>query len=397
LAFTLQGKALHRLQQDIWQNPERVQPLEFHVIQRCGDSRARLGEIVTPHGRFETPVFMPVGTQGSVKALSSDDLENVGVKVILANTYHLYLRPGHHIVEKLGGLHRFMSWKAPILTDSGGFQVYSLARLRSISEEGVTFQSHLDGKKHFVGPEEAMAIQMALGGDMIMSFDECAPYPADYAYVKNSVRLTTLWAERCLEHKSDDNQALFGIVQGGMFPELREESAKSLVHMSFQGYALGGLSVGEDRETRRHVIEKTVPFLPEEKPVYLMGVGKPEDIVDAVLLGVDMFDCVLPTRNARNGTLFTPQGPLVIKNARYADDPEPIDDACGCYTCAHFSRAYLRHLFMAKELLSYRLNSIHNLYYYNHFMSEIRSAIRQGRLVEYCQHFYEGRSGSPDP
>jgi queuine tRNA-ribosyltransferase len=371
--------------------------LEFQVIQRCGDSRARLGEIVTPHGRFETPVFMPVGTQGSVKALSSDDLENVGVKVILANTYHLYLRPGHHIVEKLGGLHRFMSWKDAILTDSGGFQVYSLARLRSISEEGVTFQSHLDGKKHFVGPKEAMAIQTALGADMIMSFDECAPYPADYAYVKNSVRLTTLWAERCLEHKSDEDQALFGIVQGGMFPDLREESAKSLVHMNFQGYALGGLSVGEDRETRKHVIERTVPFLPDEKPVYLMGVGKPEDILDAVLLGVDMFDCVLPTRNARNGTLFTPQGPLVIKNARYADDPEPIDAACGCYTCAHFSRAYLRHLFMAKELLSYRLNSIHNLYYYNHFMSEIRSALREGRLVEYCQCFYEGRSGSPDP
>jgi queuine tRNA-ribosyltransferase len=353
--------------------------------------------MVTPHGRFETPVFMPVGTQGSVKALSSDDLESVGVKIILANTYHLYLRPGHHIVEKLGGLHRFMSWNAPILTDSGGFQVYSLAKLRSISEDGVTFQSHLDGSRHFIGPQEAMNIQRALGADIVMSFDECAPYPADYAYVRNSVRLTSLWAERCLELKDDENQALFGIVQGGMFPDLREESAKALVGMNFQGYALGGLSVGEDRETRKRVIEKTVAFLPEEKPVYLMGVGKPEDILDAVLLGVDLFDCVLPTRNARNGTLFTPQGSLVIKNACYADDPKPIDEGCACYTCRHFSRAYLRHLFMAKELLSYRLNSIHNLYYYTRFMADIRGALEQGRLAEYCQRFYEARNGSSDP
>jgi queuine tRNA-ribosyltransferase len=340
---------------------------------------------------------MPVGTQGSVKALSSDDLEGVGIEIILANTYHLYLRPGHHIVEKLGGLHRFMSWKAPILTDSGGFQVYSLARLRSISDEGVTFQSHLDGSKHFIGPKEAMDVQGALGADIIMSFDECAPYPAGHDYVENSVRLTTLWAERCLEHKGREDQALFGIVQGGMFPDLREKSAKALVDMNFEGYALGGLSVGEDRETRRRIIEKTVTFLPEEKPVYLMGVGKPEDILDAVFLGVDMFDCVLPTRNARNGTLFTPRGPLVIKNARYADDPGPVDETCACYTCTHYSRAYLRHLFMARELLSYRLNSIHNLYYYTRFMSEIRGAIKEGRLDEYGQRFYEGRSGSPDP
>jgi queuine tRNA-ribosyltransferase len=320
----------------------------------------------------------------------------VGIEIILANTYHLYLRPGHHIVEKLGGLHRFMSWKAPILTDSGGFQVYSLARLRSISDEGVTFQSHLDGSKHFIGPKEAMDVQRALGADIIMSFDECAPYPADHDYVKNSVRLTTLWAERCLERKGRKDQALFGIVQGGMFPDLREKSAKALVDMNFEGYALGGLSVGEDRETRRRIIEKTVTFLPEEKPVYLMGVGKPEDILDAVLSGVDMFDCVLPTRNARNGTLFTPRGPLAIKNARYADDPGPVDETCACYTCTHFSRAYLRHLFMARELLSYRLNSIHNLHYYTRFMDEIRGAIKEGRLDEYGQRFYEGRSGSPD-
>jgi len=380
-----------------YQRCKVIGPLEFRVIQRCRDTRARLGEMVTPHGSFETPVFMPVGTQGSVKALSTDDLEGVGVKIILANTYHLYLRPGHHIVEKLGGLHRFMNWKAPILTDSGGFQVYSLAKLRSISEEGVTFQSHLDGSKHFIGPKEAMAIQQALGADIIMSFDECAPYPADYDYVKNSVHLTTLWAERCFEYKGPEAQALFGIVQGGVFPDLREESAKALVAMDFEGYALGGLSVGEDRETRRRVIEETRAFLPEEKPVYLMGVGKPEDILDAVLLGVDMFDCVIPTRNARNGTLFTQHGPLVIKNARYADDSRPIDETCACYTCSHFSRAYLRHLFMAKELLAYRLNSIHNLYYYTCFMAEIRRALEEGRLAEYSQRFFGTRSDSPDP
>lgn len=363
--------------------------LKFKVLKKSRTNKARLGEIKTAHGRFVTPVFMPVGTQGSVKAVSSEDMEEVGVKIILANTYHLYLRPGHRIIEKLGGLHRFMNWGGPILTDSGGFQVYSLSKLRTISEEGVTFQSHLDGSQHFIGPKEAMVIQQALGGDIIMTFDECAPYPSDYEYVLNSVKLTSLWAKRCIEHKENNNQALFGIVQGGVYRDLRELSAKDLTEMNFDGYALGGLSVGEDRNTRRRVIMETMEFLPDDKPVYLMGIGKPEDIIEAVALGVDMFDCVLPTRNARNGTLFTSTGHLVIKNACYLDDDRPVDEHCECYTCSHYSRAYLRHLFMAKELLAYRLNTIHNLHYYNQLMEDIRRAVREGRLADYRQSFYD--------
>lgn len=363
--------------------------LEFKVLKKSRKSKARLGEIRTPHGQFETPVFMPVGTQGSVKAVSSEDMEEMGIKIILANTYHLYLRPGYRILEKLGGLHRFMNWDRPILTDSGGFQVYSLSKLRTISEDGVTFQSHLDGSRHFIGPKEAMVIQQALGADIIMSFDECAPYPADYEYVLNSVKLTSLWARRCMEYKAGKNQALFGIVQGGMYPDLRELSAAELTQMNFDGYALGGLSVGEDRDSRERIIKETVEFLPTDKPVYLMGVGKPEDIIEAVTLGVDMFDCVLPTRNARNGTLFTCNGQLAIKNARYADDDGPVDENCDCYVCAHYSRAYLRHLFMAKELLAYRLNTIHNLYHYNRLMGDIRRAIQEERWEEFRQNFYK--------
>jgi queuine tRNA-ribosyltransferase len=362
--------------------------LEFKVLKKCHQSRARTGEITTSHGKFATPVFMPVGTQGSVRAVSPEELVESGARIILANTYHLYLRPGHRIIEKLGGLHRFMNWSGPILTDSGGFQVYSLSRLRTISEDGVTFQSHLDGSKHFIGPEEAINIQKSLGADIIMTFDECAPYPADYEYIVNSVKLTSLWARRCIESKIGTNQALFGIVQGGIYPDLRERSAKELIELGFDGYALGGLSVGEDRDTREKVIRDTVGFLPEEKPVYLMGVGKPEDIIDGIRLGVDMFDCVMPTRNARNGTLFTSRGKMVIKNAQYSDDDRPIDEKCGCYTCSGFSRAYLRHLFMAKELLSYRLNSIHNLYFYSHLMENIRYAILEGKFDDFCQEFF---------
>jgi queuine tRNA-ribosyltransferase len=334
---------------------------------------------------------MPVGTQASVKAVTPEELKDAGVHIILANTYHLYLRPGHKIIEKLGGLHQFMNWSGPILTDSGGFQVYSLARLRTISKAGVTFQSHLDGSTHFLGPEEAMEVQKALGSDIVMAFDECVPYPADYDYVLNSVKLTNLWAQRCLDSMDKEDQALFGIVQGGMYADLREMSARALVDMDFDGYALGGLSVGEDRETRSRIVEETRVFLPDEKPVYLMGVGAPEDIVDAVMSGVDMFDCVMPTRNARNGTLFTSNGKVTIKNARYADDERPVDEKCRCYTCSHFSRAYLRHLFMARELLAYRLNTIHNLYYYNRLMEEMRQAIREDRLSDYCRGFYENQ------
>jgi queuine tRNA-ribosyltransferase len=363
--------------------------VQFTVLHKDVSGRARTGEIITPHGRFETPVFMPVGTQGSVKALSPQDLDDAGVKILLANTYHLYLRPGHRVIERLGGLHRFMGWHGSILTDSGGFQVYSLAQLRTISEEGVTFQSHLDGSRHFVGPLEAVAIQQALGADVIMAFDECAPYPADYAYVRDSVKLTSSWARKCLEAKTNESQALFGIVQGGVYLDLREQSATELVAMNFDGYALGGLSVGEDRPTRQQVIEKTMPFLPEEKPVYLMGVGMPEDILDAVMLGVDMFDCVLPTRNGRNGTLFTSHGRMAIKNAAYTDDDRPVDEKCRCFTCSHFSRAYLRHLFLAKELLAYRLNTIHNIHFFTNFMGEIRQALRQNKFAAYCENFFE--------
>ena len=352
-------------------------------VKRCTSTGARWGLITTAHGSFETPVFMPVGTRAAVKALSPDDLQEAGVKVVLANTYHLYLRPGHEIIRRLGGLHRFMGWSGPILTDSGGFQIYSLAKLRTLSEEGASFQSHIDGARHFIGPKEAVAVQEALGADIIMAFDECAPFPASYEYVAGSVRLTSRWALACLEARQGNAQGLFGIVQGGMYPDLREKSARDLVAMGFEGYALGGLSVGEDRGARRRVIEHTVPLLPQEKPVYLMGVGKPEDILDAVALGVDMFDCVLPTRNARNGSLFTTRGPLAIKNACHADDERPVDEDCGCYTCARFSRAYLRHLFMAGELLAYRLNTIHNVHYYMQFMGEIRDAIKEERFPEY--------------
>jgi queuine tRNA-ribosyltransferase len=361
--------------------------LKFQVLQRCASTGARRGRMATAHGSFETPVFMAVGTQGTVKALSPEDLQEAGVEVVLSNTYHLYLRPGCEIISKLGGLHRFMGWSGPILTDSGGFQIYSLAKLRTLSEHGASFQSHIDGSRHFIGPTEAVAVQQALGADIIMAFDECAPFPASYDYVAESVRLTSRWAGACLEARQGNGQALFGIVQGGMYPALREMSAKELVAMEFDGYALGGLSVGEDRDTRRHVIEHTVPLLPADKPVYLMGVGKPEDILDAVALGVDMFDCVLPTRNARNGSLFTKKGPLVIKNACHADDDRPIEEGCGCYTCARFSRAYLRHLFMSGELLAYRLNTIHNLHYYMDFMREIRDSIREERFPEYRADF----------
>lgn len=332
---------------------------------------------------------MPVGTQASVKAVSPEDLTDAGVRIILANTYHLYLRPGHQVIGRLGGLHRFMNWAWPILTDSGGFQVYSLTPLRTLTDQGVTFRSHIDGSTHFIGPEEAIDIQEALGADIIMAFDECAPYPAEYAYVQRSVRLTTDWARRSLERKKRGDQALFGIVQGGMYSDLREISARELVTMGFDGYALGGLSVGEDRATRERVIQETVPFLPGDRPVYLMGVGTPEDIVEAVGLGVDMFDCVMPTRNARNGTLFTTAGRMTIKNARYAQDERPVDSACSCYTCANYSRAYLRHLFMAREILSYRLNTIHNLAYYSRLMADLRAAIREDRLTTYRASFYE--------
>jgi queuine tRNA-ribosyltransferase len=362
----------------------------FEIIKKDNSSGARLGRIETNHGSFSTPAFLPVGTQGTVKSLTPEDLVEIGVEAILANTYHLYLRPGHEIIRRLGGLHTFIHWERPILTDSGGYQIFSLAKLRKIVEEGVTFQSHLDGSLHLLTPEKAVEIQKALGSDIAMVLDECIPYPSSYEYVKASTSLTTRWAKRCLEVKQRNDLALFAIIQGGIFRDLREESAQALVQMGFEGYAIGGLRVGEPKSTMIDVLEWTIPFLTENAPRYLMGVGTPEDILDAVRLGIDFFDCVLPTRNARNGMLFTSTGKISIKQAQYADDQRPLDEACLCYTCRHYSRAYLRHLYLANEILSSRLNTIHNLYYYSSFLTNLREAIQGGRLFDlyntYCSN-----------
>ena len=354
----------------------------FELIRKDPTSKARLGRVVTDHGAFSTPAFMPVGTLGTVKSLTPEELVEIGAEVILANTYHLYLRPGHETICRLGGLHAFMHWEGPILTDSGGYQIFSLGDLRKISEEGVTFQSHLDGSPHFLTPEQVIEIQRILGVDIAMVLDECIPYPSHYDYAKASTSRTTRWAERCLQARRETDPALFAIVQGGMYRALREESAQGLVKMDFQGYAIGGLSVGEPKTLMRDVLGWTIPFLPENAPRYLMGVGTPRDILEAVMLGIDLFDCVLPTRNARNGTLFTSSGKLSIKQAQYAEDKRPLDRGCRCYTCRHYSRAYLRHLYLSKEILSPRLNTIHNLFYYMEFMRKIREAIQRGRLVD---------------
>ncbi|MEE8448325.1 MAG: tRNA guanosine(34) transglycosylase Tgt [Thermodesulfobacteriota bacterium] len=361
---------------------------QFQLEAKDGKTQARLGRMVTPHGEVTTPVFVPVGTQGTVKSLTPEDLLELGVEIMLGNTYHLYLRPGPEVIKKLGGLHRFIHWERPLLTDSGGYQVYSMASLRKVSEEGVTFRSHLDGSELFLSPEKSVEIQEALGADIIMTLDECIPYPATYGYAQYSTQLTGRWARRCLAAKKNDQQALFAVVQGGMFPELRERSARELVAMGFDGYALGGLSVGESKETLFAVVKTTLPLLPEEKPRYLMGVGKPEDLIEAVAQGVDLFDCVLPTRNARNGMLFTSFGKLLIKRQEYADDERPIDPSCSCYTCCNYSRAYLRHLFLAQEILSPRLNTIHNLSYYNNLIEAMRRAISRGEFSYFAEGFF---------
>ena len=371
---------------------------QFEILKKEGSSKARLGRIVTRHGAITTPAFLPVGTQGTVKSLTPEELVEVGVEGILGNTYHLYLKPGHETIGRLGGLHRFIHWERPILTDSGGYQIFSLAKLRKISKDGVTFQSHIDGSEHFLTPEKVMEIQRTLGSDIAMVLDECVPYPSPHEYVKASTRLTTLWAERCLKARRSDDPALFGIVQGGMYRDLREESARALTRLDFQGYAIGGLSVGEPKSIMQDVLEWTTPFLPENRPRYLMGVGTPEDILHATMQGIDLFDCVLPTRNARNGMLFTSKGKMSIKQARYAEDPGPIDESCLCYSCRHYSRAYLRHLYLANEILSSRLNTIHNIYYYMELMKEIRAAIEEGRLVEFykAQNFQSNEAPSDD-
>jgi queuine tRNA-ribosyltransferase len=355
----------------------------FEVIKKDRFSKGRLGRIETDHGSFSTPAFLPVGTQGTVKSLTPEELVEVGVEAILGNTYHLYLRPGHETIARLGGLHRFIHWERPILTDSGGYQVYSLGGLRKISEEGATFQSHLDGSPHLLTPEKVVEIQRALGSDIAMVLDECMPYPAPHEDVKASTSLTARWAKRCLQVRRDGDPALFAIVQGGVYQDLREECAQALVRMDFQGYGIGGLSVGEPKSMMLDVLGWTLPFLPEGTPRYLMGVGRPEDILDAVVLGVDLFDCVLPTRNARNGSLFTSSGKLSIKQAQYAEDERPVDGTCSCYTCRHYSRAYLRHLYLANEILSSRLNTIHNIFYYTELMRHIQESIRENRLLDF--------------
>lgn len=366
--------------------------MKFKVLKKEAKTSARLGKITVSHGEINTPIFAPVGTAGIVKTLSKEDLASVGAEMILCNTYHLFLRPGHELIKRMGGLHRFISWDKPILTDSGGFQVFSLGELRKITEEGVIFQSHLDGgQKHFITPETAIEIQEELGADIIMTFDECIPYPSTYDYTKTSMEMTTRWARRCKEAHKKEGQSLFGIVQGGFFQDLRKISANDIVDIGFDGYAIGGLSVGETKPQMYETIDTVMPYLPEDKPRYLMGVGTPEDLIEGVMLGADMFDCVMPTRHARNGSLFTSEGIINIKNAPYTEDPEPLDKNCGCYTCRNYSRAYLRHLFMAKEMSVLRFNTIHNLYYYLNLMKNIREAIKEDRFLEFRKEFYKNR------
>jgi queuine tRNA-ribosyltransferase len=360
-------------------------PIGFSISARCPDTAARTGVVTTEHGSFETPAFMPVGTSATVKAMLPEQLKASGFGCILSNTYHLYLRPGHERIRRLGGLHAFMGWDRSILTDSGGFQVFSLATLRKVKEEGVTFRSHIDGSLHSLTPELAIEIQEALGSDIRMAFDECVAYPAERKEVEEAVRRTTDWAKRCRDASRRDEGGIFAIVQGGMHPDLRERSAAELVALDFPGYAIGGVSVGEGKELQWETVARTAPFLPEEKPRYLMGVGTPQDILHAVSRGVDMFDCVMPTRNARNGTLFTSEGTVTIKQARYADDPAPLDAACGCHTCRTFSRAYLRHLFLQNEVLSSVLLTVHNLHYYASWMARIRDSIARGNLGQFVK------------
>jgi len=361
----------------------------FRVLHT--DGAARRGEMTTAHGVVQTPAFMPVGTRGAVKGVTPRDLRESGAEIILGNTYHLWLRPGDGLIAQLGGLHRFMGWDGPILTDSGGYQVFSLNALRKISEEGVRFQSHLDGSYHFISPERAIAIQESLGGDIIMCFDECPPYPSDHDYVRRSAELTARWAGRCLDAKRRDDQALFGIVQGGMYRDLRERSAGELCAMGFDGYALGGLSVGEEKGVMYEIMEYCGPLLPQEKPRYVMGIGAPEDLIEGINSGFDMFDCVMPTRNARNGMLFTETGSINIKNALYAEDSAPVDGGCACYVCCNYSRAYLRHLYRSGEILASRLNTWHNLHYYLTLMAEARRAIAEDRFSQFRREFYAKR------
>ncbi|MBU2026606.1 MAG: tRNA guanosine(34) transglycosylase Tgt [Proteobacteria bacterium] len=365
--------------------------MDFTQIAKDPLCGARLGKIGTSHGEVATPAFMPVGTQGTVKALTPEQVRALGAEIILGNTYHLYLRPGHRLIAAQGGLHRFMNWQGPILTDSGGFQIYSLGALRTITDEGVDFQSHIDGSSHFLSPESAVEIQEALGSDIMMCLDECIPYPATRDEAEAALVRTARWAARCKSSRRNHSQALFGIIQGGVYTDLRRRSAESLLEIDFDGYALGGLSVGEPKELMLENLAETALLLPEDRPRYLMGVGTPEDLVDCVYHGIDMFDCVMPTRSARNGLLFTNGEKVVIKNARNREDGSPIDSACDCYTCLNYSRAYLRHLYVAGEILAMVLNTIHNLRYYLRLMERIREAVREGRYRDFRKRFLKER------
>ena len=364
-------------------------PIQFELIKTCKQSGARLGILHTPHGDIPTPIYMPVGTQATVKAMTPHEMESLGTKIMLSNTYHMHLRPGEDIVQEAGGLHKFMSWDHPILTDSGGFQVFSLAGLRKITEEGAAFRSHLDGGKRFISPEKSMDIQQALGADIAMAFDVCSPYPCDHKTAEEAMHRTHRWAERCKKHHTRADQALFGIVQGAFYDDLRIESAKVLTDMDFPGYGIGGLSVGEPKPIMYDMLEKIEPYMPKHKPRYLMGVGTPDCFLEGVLRGVDMFDCVLATRIARNGTVFTRNGRLVVRNAAYAHDFEPLEEGCDCYACQHFSRAYIRHLIKAEEITGARLTSIHNLRFLIRMMEEIRQAIMEDRFLDYRREFYD--------
>ncbi|EFG50145.1 tRNA-guanine transglycosylase [Aerococcus viridans ATCC 11563 = CCUG 4311] len=363
--------------------------LKYTLHKKEKHTGARLGQVETPHGTIETPVFMPVGTQASVKAVSPEELTDMNAQIILSNTYHLWLRPGDDLVKEAGGLHQFMNWDKPILTDSGGFQVFSLADSRKIEEEGVTFKSHLDGKKLFLSPEKAIHIENNLGADIIMSFDECPDFNHDHNYVEKSIHRTTRWAERGLNaHQRPDDQALFGILQGAGYKDLRLQHAKDMIGLDFPGYSIGGLSVGESKEDMYKVLDYLTPVMPEDKPRYLMGVGSPDALIEGVIRGVDMFDCVLPTRIARNGTTMTSQGRVVIKNAQYARDFTPLDPNCDCYTCRNYTRAYIRHLLKANETFALRLTSIHNLHFLINLMEQIKDAIREDRLLDFRDEFF---------
>ncbi len=356
----------------------------LHIDKTTG---ARRGIVHTPHGDIQTPIFMPVGTQATVKSMTVEELKENGAQIILSNTYHLYLRPGSKLVKKAGGLHNFMKWDRPILTDCGGFQVFSLSDLRTITEEGVEFKSHLDGSKHFFSPEKVMEIEEDLGADIIMSFDECCPYPSTYEYTKNSMERTTRWAKRCKEaHKTD--QALFGIIQGGFYEDLRKKSAEDLIALDFPGYAIGGISVGEPKEEYLKMLKYTAPLMPENKPRYLMGVGSPDYLLEAAMAGIDMCDCVLPTRIARNGTAMTSHGKVVVRNATYAEDFSPLDPECDCYTCRNYTRAYIRHLIKCNEILGVRLLSIHNIKFLTNLMERVRIEIENDNLLNFVKEFY---------